>query len=56
MEAQCEPLLEGSIVSIIILMTLAEVWSPQKSLIQKRSLSLTHIWRFHKRKVVSENL
>ena len=37
-EAQSEPLLEGSIVSAIILMTLAEVWSPQNSLIQKCSL------------------
>ena len=27
-EAQSEPLLEGSIVSAIILTTLAEVWSP----------------------------
>lgn len=33
-EAQCKPLLEGSIVSAIILMTLAEVWLFQNALVQ----------------------
>lgn len=55
-EAQSEPLLEGSIVSAIILMTLAEVWLPQNSLIQKCSLLLSQKWHSYKRKQISGNL
>lgn len=40
-EVQSESLLEGSIVSAIILMTLAEVLSSRNSLIQRCSLFLS---------------